>query len=177
MPDDETSDVALGKRSEAPEIEAPPLTIATYLRLRGIAAPRSRKRRRVRDAEGENIPFAPGRDPHGLGDVMADLTREAGWNTHLASEDVLRRWADVAGAQTAEHARPVSLEGGIMTVQCDSTAWARQLSSLRADILTRIIREHPDAGITGVRFVGPDVPSWKWGPRTIPGRGPRDTYG
>ena len=64
-----------------------------------------------------------------------------------------------------------------MTVQCDSTAWARQLSSLRAEILTRIIREHPDAGITAVRFVGPDVPSWKWGPRTIPGRGPRDTYG
>lgn len=166
---DETADII--------EAELPSLTVATYLRLRGIAAPRSRKRRRIRDAEGENVPFAPGRDPHGLGDVVADLTREAGWNTHLASEDVLRRWSEVAGAQTAEHARPVSLEGGIMTVQCDSTAWARQLSSLRADILTRIVRDHPDAGITGVRFVGPDVPSWKWGPRTIPGRGPRDTYG
>lgn len=153
------------------------LPVATYLRLRGIAAPRTRKARRIADAEGANVPFAPGRDPRGLGDVVADFTREAGWNSHLASEDVLRRWADVAGPQTAEHARPVSLEGGIMTVQCDSTAWARQLSSLRSDILSRIIREHPDAGITAVRFVGPDVPSWKWGPRTIPGRGPRDTYG
>ena len=102
MTDEEPADIV--------EAEAPSLTVGTYLRLRGIAAPRSRKRRRIRDAEGENVPFAPGRDPHGLADVVADLTREAGWNTHLASEDVLRRWADVAGEQTAEHARPVSLE-------------------------------------------------------------------
>ena len=33
------------------------------------------------------------------------------------------------------------------------------------------------AGIETVRFIGPDTPSWKRGPRAIPGRGPRDTYG
>jgi predicted nucleic acid-binding Zn ribbon protein len=153
------------------------LTLTTYLRLRGIAAPRGRRRRRIRDEDGENVPFAPGRDPRGLGDIVAEVTREAGWDSHLAQEDVLRRWSEVAGEQTAAHALPVALEGGVLTVQCDSTAWAKQLSLLRAEIVTRIVRHHPDAGITGVRFIGPDVPSWKWGPRTIPGRGPRDTYG
>ncbi|MGO1853842.1 MAG: DUF721 domain-containing protein, partial [Microbacteriaceae bacterium] len=33
------------------------------------------------------------------------------------------------------------------------------------------------AGVDNLRFIGPDVPSWKWGPRAVPGRGPRDTYG
>ena len=63
------------------------------------------------------------------------------------------------------------------TVQADSTAWARQLQNMRSQILTEIIRRFPDAGVESVRFIGPDVPSWKWGPRAVPGRGPRDTYG
>ena len=48
---------------------------------------------------------------------------------------------------------------------------------MRAQILSEIVRRYPEAGVDAVRFIGPDVPSWKWGPRTIPGRGPRDTYG
>jgi len=153
-----------------------PLTIATYLRLRGIAVPKRRRRRRF-DPDDENAPFTPGRDPRGLGDVVADLTRDAGWNTQLAQEDLVLRWEEVAGEQTAAHAHPVALVDGVLTVQCDSTAWAKQLSLLRAEIVTRLVHAHPEAGIEAVRFVGPDVPSWKWGPRTIPGRGPRDTYG
>ena len=40
----------------------------------------------------------------------------------------------------------------------------------------------PRAGVGGdvvtkLRVVGPTAPSWKKGPRTVRGRGPRDTYG
>ena len=31
--------------------------------------------------------------------------------------------------------------------------------------------------VSEIRFVGPTAPSWKKGPRSVPGRGPRDTYG
>ena len=42
----------------------------------------------------------------------------------------------------------------------------------------RLVKERfPDADIVSIRFQGPDAPSWKRGPRSIPGRGPRDTYG
>ena len=44
-------------------------------------------------------------------------------------------------------------------------------------IVTEIARRFPEAKVENVRFIGPDVPSWKWGPRAVPGRGPRDTYG
>ncbi|WP_296195246.1 DciA family protein [uncultured Microbacterium sp.] len=151
------------------------LALATYLRLRGLKAPRRRKRRF--DPSDENQPFTPGRDPLGLGDAVDTLTREAGWGASLAREDVLLQWTQVAGEETAAHARPMGLEHGVLTVRCDSTAWAKQLSYLRGELITRMREAHPEAGIEQVRFVGPDAPSWKWGHRTVPGRGPRDTYG
>ena len=77
--------------------------------------------------------------------------------------------------------RPITasdaLIDGTLTIQCDSTAWAKNLQFMRAHILTQIVTRFPDAGVEQVRFVGPDAPTWKWGPRTVPGRGPRDTYG
>jgi predicted nucleic acid-binding Zn ribbon protein len=154
-----------------------PETIATYLRLRGLPPSARRLKRRRRREDDENQPFTAGRDPRGLGDVLTALTREAGWDGRLSQEDLVLRWAEIAGAETAQHAAPVALSEGTLTVQCDSTAWAKQLQFIRAAILTRLSTELPDAGITGIRFIGPDVPSWKWGPRAIPGRGPRDTYG
>ena len=162
----------------APAAEIPE-TVATYLRLRGLepsSASWRRKKRRRRD-DDENQPFTAGRDPKGVADVLADLTRESGWDRELAREDVVRAWAEVAGEGTAQHTRPVAFTEGALTVQADSTAWAKQLQLMRAHILTEIVRRFPEAGVETIRFVGPDVPSRKWGPRTIPGRGPRDTYG
>ncbi|MCC2032806.1 DUF721 domain-containing protein [Microbacterium allomyrinae] len=164
-----------GETSDSSRI---PETIATYLRLRGLEpSARSFRRRRRRDPEDERLPFTAGRDPRGVADVLADLTREAGWDTQLAREDVVTAWAEVAGADTAQHTRPVAFSEGTLTVQADSTAWAKQLQLMRAHILSEIVRRFPEAGVDAIRFLGPDVPSWKWGPRTIPGRGPRDTYG
>ena len=161
--------------SDAAEI---PETMATYLRLRGLdPSPAKRRRKRRRTDDDENQPFSAGRDPKGVGDVLADLTRQAGWETQLAREDLVLQWAQVAGEETARHANPVALNDGLLTVQCDSTAWAKNLHLMRSTILTQLIRAFPQAGVSSIRFVGPDVPSWPWGPRAVPGRGPRDTYG
>ncbi len=164
----------------APESGQPdevPETVGTYLRLRGLKPTARGSRRRRRIVDDENQPFTPGRDPKGLGDVMADLTRREGWDTALAQQDVVRTWGEVAGADTASHTRPVGFADGVLTVQADSTAWAKQLQIMRSQILTELLRRYPEAGVQSVRFIGPDVPSWKWGPRAVPGRGPRDTYG
>jgi predicted nucleic acid-binding Zn ribbon protein len=180
MPDstpsrDEASIPRATNRDETTDI---PETIATYLRLRGLEpSARAFRRRRRRKDDDENAPFTPGRDPRGVGDVLADLTRESGWDAQLAQEDVVRTWDEVAGANTAQHTRPVAFSDGTLTVQADSTAWAKQLQLMRAQILSEVVRRYPEAGVQGIRFIGPDVPSWKWGPRAIPGRGPRDTYG
>ena len=154
-----------------------PETLATYLRLRGLKAP-NRRRKRVRiDEDDPAAPFMPGRDPHSIDSVLADLTKKSGWDPLLAQEDLLQNWAEIAGEETAQHTTPVGLADGVLTIRCDSTAWAKQLQLMRSVIMTQIAVHHPAAKVSSIRFLGPDVPSWKWGPRTAPGRGPRDTYG
>ncbi|WP_417564833.1 DciA family protein [Microbacterium sp.] len=49
----------------------------------------------------------------------------------------------------------------MLTVKCDSTAWAKNLQFMRAVIMTEIGSRYPDAGVENLRFIGPDVPSWK----------------
>lgn len=154
-----------------------PETVATYLRLRGLKPSTKNWKRKRRLTDDANAPFTPGRDPGMLGSVLDKLTKDSGWESTMAREDLVRQWAELAGADTARHSDPVSLENGMLTVKCDSTAWAKNLQFMRGTILTEIERRYPAAGVENLRFIGPDVPSWKWGPRAVPGRGPRDTYG
>ena len=154
---------------------------SVYLRFRrvfGDGSSRSRDaRKRATKTPGSSLPYGAGRDPDSLGSVMDALTSKLGWTSPLARSELLASWSAIVGADTAEHSTPAGIEEGVLTVQCDSTAWATQLRLIRVQVMTRITAEHPDAGIVSIQFKGPGAPSWKSGPRSIPGRGPRDTYG
>jgi len=155
---------------------------AVYTRFRQIFGDASSfvsrdARKRATVVPGSTVPFGGGRDAVGLGDVIDNLTAKMGWNSPLAQSELLASWAEIAGAETAEHSQPMGIEEGVLTVKCDSTAWATQLRLMRSQIATQIAVRYPEAGIASVRFEGPNAPSWKRGPRAIPGRGPRDTYG
>ncbi len=143
----------------------------------GSAAGRSATYRKRREKPATSTPYGKGRDPLGLADVMAAMTEELGWSSPLAKSELLVSWPQIVGEETAQHAQPVGIEEGVLTVRCDSTAWATQLRLMRTKLTTQLLREFPAAGIEQVRFLGPDAPSWKKGPRSVQGRGPRDTYG
>ncbi len=168
---------------ESTEDESTEEHVSVYLRFRrvfGEAGSRSadaRKRSKHKKEGGASVPFGIGRDPHGIDDVLDGLTARLGWNSPLARADLLSSWPALVGEETAEHSSPSGIEDGVLTVRCDSTAWATQLRLMRGNITTQIVLRYPDAGIESVRFEGPNAPSWKRGPRSIPGRGPRDTYG
>ena len=142
--------------------------------------PRSRTGRpgrvRTREASGSE-PFSPGRDPKPLGDTIDSLSAQLGWSGPLSQHDVLASWAEIAGEETARHTEPIAIEGGVLQVRCESTAWATQLRMMRTQLVTEITTRFPGAGVDTIRFQGPDAPTWKKGPRSVPGRGPRDTYG
>jgi len=154
---------------------------AVYLRFREIfgGVPARSKRARKKDDSDPSAsqPFGKGRDPRGLGDVVDALASQLGWTSSLAQSDLLAGWIELAGEETAKHAIPEGITEGVLTVRCESTAWATQLRMMRSDLLARIAERFPQADIQTIRFQGPDAPSWKRGPRSIPGRGPRDTYG
>ncbi|HEY0260210.1 MAG TPA: DciA family protein [Lacisediminihabitans sp.] len=161
--------------------EQPSESVGVYLRFRRVFGDGSSRssdaRKRAKREPGSSVPFGSGRDPEGLGSVVDALTARLGWNSSLARSELLDSWAGIAGAETAEHSSPAGIEDGVLTVRCDSTAWATQLRLMRVQIMTQIAVRYPDAGILSLRFEGPGAPSWKRGPRSIPGRGPRDTYG
>jgi predicted nucleic acid-binding Zn ribbon protein len=138
---------------------------------------RRRAERTGRSERTGSQPFDPGREPRGLGGVIDSLAHELGWSSPLAKSELIAAWGDVVGEETSKHSAPVGIEGGTLTVQCDSTSWATQLRLMRGEMLAHIERRYPDAGVENIRFIGPDVPTWKRGPRSVPGRGPRDTYG
>ena len=159
-----------------------PEHVAVYRRVRRVFGdPESRspdaRRRTKASREETTVPYGVGRDPKGLESVLDSLTAAMGWESPLAKSELLVAWPALVGEEVAAHAQPESVEDGQLTVRCDSTAWAQQLRAMRTTVLARIAERHPAAGIESIRFLGPDAPSWKRGPRAIPGRGPRDTYG
>lgn len=159
-----------------------PEHIAVYEHLRGVfgagVRPGRDARRRAEAAEDPaSVPFGSGRDPRGIDAVLDRLTAELGWESPLARSVLIADWARIVGDDTGAHSSPVGIEDGVLTVRCDSTAWATQLRRMASRVTDRILEQHPLSGVSSVRFIGPDAPSWKRGPRAIPGRGPRDTYG
>jgi predicted nucleic acid-binding Zn ribbon protein len=161
--------------------QAEHITVYQHFReVFGEAGSRSndaRKRLKNKKDGSKSVPYGPDRDPHGIDDVLSNLANRLGWASPLAQADLLASWPELAGEETAEHATPVGIEDGVLTVHCDSTAWATQLRLMRGTITTEIAKRYPDAGIKSIKFDGPNAPSWKRGLRSIPGRGPRDTYG
>jgi predicted nucleic acid-binding Zn ribbon protein len=117
------------------------------------------------------------RDPQPLGRLASRLALDRGWGEQLAGGQVFGRWNALVGAEVAEHARPVSLKDGELTVQASSTAWATQLRLLQRQLLAKIAKGVGNGVVKRLRVQGPAAPSWRYGPRHIPGRGPRDTYG
>lgn len=169
------------KPGEGAEGSAESEPARVYLRFRrvfGDPATRSRDARRRSARSGSlSQPFGSGRDPKGLADVILGVTTELGWNSTLAQSDLMEAWPGMVGDELSDHSTPVGIEDGTLTVQCDSTAWATQLRLMRVQITTSIVERYPEAGIQSIRFLAPNAPSWKSGPRSVPGRGPRDTYG
>lgn len=135
------------------------------------------RRQRIVDDGGPGSPFGTGRDPKVLGDVLFATATDMGWSADLDQARLFTDWDAFVGQTTAEHTTVLGLHKGVLQVQCDSTAWATELRRLRAEMLTRILKEYPDSGISELKFLAPGAPSWKHGPRSVRGRGPRDTYG
>jgi predicted nucleic acid-binding Zn ribbon protein len=143
---------------------------------RGRAVPPATRRiagrRRSWSGPGPDV-----RDPQPLGRVARDLAKKRGWSAHVAEGTVLGQWRSVVGAQIADHATPMGLRDGVLSVAAESTAWATQLRMVQAQLLAKIAAAVGNGVVTSLKITGPAAPSWRKGPRHIAGRGPRDTYG
>lgn len=122
-------------------------------------------------------PFMGGRDPLTMSDAVDTLMRRMGWAEQLEVSGVTGRWREVVGDQIADHCEPLGFDGGILTVKASSTAWATQLTIMSGQVRHRINEEFGREIVREIKVRGPATRSWTKGPRTVKGRGPRDTYG
>ena len=136
----------------------------------GRSTPRGNRRR-------WSGPGPDSRDPQPLGRAARDLAKTRGWSPRVAEGAVFAEWSTVVGEQIAEHATPTALRDGVLHITAESTAWATQLRMIQSQLLAKIAAAVGDRVVTTLRITGPAAPSWRKGPRHIPGRGPRDTYG
>ncbi|GHJ46657.1 hypothetical protein Cs7R123_39990 [Catellatospora sp. TT07R-123] len=138
------------------------------------AQPDTNRRYRPRGYSG---PGPDPRDPAKLGDVLARLMKQRGWQRPTAEATVFGEWEKVVGPDIAAHSRPVKLENGELTVEAESTAWATQLRLLARTILGRVAGVVGHNVVTKLHIHGPAAPSWSHGRKRVRGSGPGDTYG
>ena len=149
--------------------------------MQGRRGARSRPTRSTRSRRASNAgwsgPARDERDPQLLDAAVERLVGEHGWGPEIAVHGVVARWEQVVGPDVAAHVRVERYADGEVTLRTDSTAWATQMRLLAPSLIRRFNEETEDGTVSRVVVRGPHAPSWRKGPRSVPGRGPRDTYG
>lgn len=112
-----------------------------------------------------------------LGAVLGRMVRAEGWDQPTKLGSVMAKWQAIVGPSVAQHCVVETFEDDRLIVRCDSTAWANQLTLLLPHIERRIAEEVGHGVVKQLIIRGPNRPSWKKGLYSVPGRGPRDTYG
>ncbi|MGW6720563.1 DUF721 domain-containing protein [Streptomyces sp. NPDC054995] len=149
-------------------------------RARGAAA---QQRKQARRGGGlRSGARSDGRDPQALGSAISRLITERGWETPAAVGGVMGRWPQIVGDDLAKHCVPLRYDedpaARVLTVSCDSTAWATQLRLLAPQLVARLNADLGQGTVRMIKVVGPGGPERRYGPLRAPGsKGPGDTYG
>ncbi|MFD4945167.1 DUF721 domain-containing protein [Streptomyces sp. NPDC058239] len=149
-------------------------------RARGAAAQQKKQARRGGGLRSGAR--ADGRDPLPLGAAINRLITERGWETPAAVGGVMGRWPQIVGEDLANHCVPLRYDEDpderVLTVQCDSTAWATQLRLLAPQLVARLNADLGHGTVRLIKVLGPGGPQRRFGPLRAPGStGPGDTYG
>ncbi|WP_275557758.1 DciA family protein [Streptomyces sp. 5-6(2022)] len=146
-------------------------------RARGAAAQQKKQARRGGLRSGAR---ADGRDPLPLGAAINRLITERGWETPAAVGGVMGRWPQMVGPEVAQHCEPQRYDedARVLTVRCDSTAWATQLRLLAPQLVARLNADLGQGTVKLIKVLGPGGPPRRYGSLRSPGStGPGDTYG
>lgn len=132
---------------------------------------------RAKPGEGRRASGKEKGDPLSLGEALEGVIERRGWGTQVNVHLLLGRWPELVGDAVAEHSQPEAYKDKVVVVRTTSTNWAAQLRLMAPQIVAKMNATLGDGTVKAVRILGPEAPSWRHGPRTVKGRGPRDTYG
>lgn len=142
---------------------------------------KSNPRRQTRSKAQYSSSGTDDRDPKSVDEVLERWINDQGVAAEVGTGSVLARWTEIVGADLADRVEPEGVRERDgereLLLRAQSTAWATQVRLLSPQILGRI-RQLLGAGVVDrISVSGPAPPRGPGGPRRVPGRGPRDTYG
>ena len=100
---------------------------------------------------GRHSAHPPGR-PRPIAEALGALADDLGIRRSLRQYDVITGWAGVVGEQVANVTTPVRIDNGVLMVSVTTAPWRAELTMRRREILEKIRRICPDAGVTDIRF-------------------------
>ena len=112
-----------------------------------------------------------------MSEALGELIREQGWGSQLDAQRVFSDWESIVGPDIAQHSQIMGFADAVVQVRTSSTAWAKELRLLAPRIVAKLNELLGDGSVLRLDVRGPEAPSWKSGPWSVKGRGPRDTYG
>lgn len=148
-----------------------------------LARAKASSRSAPRPARGRarSAQYGDDRDPQGVDAVLHAWLRDHGYEEQVGSGSLIARWPEIVGDQLADHVTPDSVRetetGRELLLRADSTSWATQVRLLIPQIHGRISTLLGAGVVDRIKVTGPAPPTRNPGPRRVPGRGPRDTYG
>lgn len=156
--------------AETPEHDPQGLDLAKQIaRAARGAAPKPASRKRKKSERTD--------EPTLLGDLLKEVIDDQGWTREVNVHQLLARWPLLVGPVNAAHSQPVSYAATVLTVRAESSTWASSLRTIAPQLVAVLNEQLGQGTVTRIAVVGPEAPNWKKGRRSVPGRGPRDTYG
>jgi predicted nucleic acid-binding Zn ribbon protein len=90
----------------------------------------------------------------GLSSVLSDVMSHYHLDKRAKQEIAASHWAEVVGERNAAASRPEVIRDGILFVSCKSSAWAQELTFLKARIIQEMNKLAGAEVITDIRFAG-----------------------
>ena len=90
--------------------------------------------------------------------VLANTTKKLKLTQNLILYRTFNKWAEIAGKQVAEHARPERWQRGTLIIRVESSSWMQELSFLKKEIVARLQKYLPDITVKTVRFEVGELP-------------------
>ena len=94
----------------------------------------------------------PHRGPRPIGEALGALTEDYGISRTLRQYAVITGWTEIVGERVAKVSTPVRIDNGVLFVSVTTAPWRAELVMRRRDILEKIRREYPEAGVSDIRF-------------------------
>ena len=88
-----------------------------------------------------------------LGDILAHVVSERGWQKPLQMQMAVALWDNIVGPSVALNCRAVEVQGETLVVAAKNAAWRSEISFRKDDIMAELNKQLHPLQIKDIRFL------------------------